>query len=213
MRVQTVVQHHPSRAHLLPSLLAALPAGTQIVTDPEPANRSPWATYLQCLRSLEDDATHLCLIQDDAQPCRDFGRVVDLLARKHRNAPVALFVPGLGNLRRVILNACQRDERYAELPTMTTFVPCVAMLWPREQVESILRYEAVSPSLGRADDGALGRWARATRTQILACVPSICEHPDVTPSLVGRLALSGRNPSRCAACWVGEEVSPLTLQW
>lgn len=216
MRVQTVVQHHPSRAHLLPSLLAALPAGTQIVTDPEPANRSPWATYLQCLRSLEDDATHLCLIQDDAQPCRDFAKAVALLAQNRPSDPLVLFAPGLGQQRRRILAACQAGERYADLTIPNSFIPAVCVLWPRWAVDSILRYEnehPFGPDRSKADDGALGKWAAATGARIMATVPSLVEHPDMERSLVGRLAMGGKNPARTAACWIGPDLDPLELDW
>ena len=213
MRVQTVVQHHPSRSHLLPGLLAGLPTGATIVTDPEPQKRSPWATYLACLRTLNDDATHLLIVQDDAQPCLNFAKAVDLAARKRPSDPLVLFTPGHGNLRRVILAACQQDERYAILPTLNTFIPAVAVIWPRWCVESILRFEDERPfTASNADDGALGKWAATIGARVMATVPSLVEHPDMERSLVGRLAMGGRNPARIAACFIGD-MDPLALDW
>ncbi len=212
MRIQTVVQHAgEARGHLLPRLLAALPEGATVVTDPDTDDlrRSPWRTYLACLRTLEPDATHLLVIQDDAEPCLNFGRAVDLIVRSRPNVPLVLFCPGLGQQRRAILDACRAGERYARLPTANTFVPAVAVVWPRDSVASILAYAERAPEM-TADDGHLGRWAAETGAEILATVPSLVEHPDVERSLVGRHAMSGRNPGRIAACWVGD-LDPLTL--
>ena len=213
MRIQTVVQYHESRAHLLPSLLASLPPGATVVTDPGGELPSPWRCYLRCLEALEPDADSLLIAQDDCLPCRDFTETLSRVARRYPSDPVALFVPGIGTLSRRVLDACAANKRYVELPSQNTFVPLVAVLWPRDTVEALLEYQAERPFLKPADDGNIGKWAEATKTRFLATVPSLVEHPDRERSLVGRLAMGGRNPGRVAACWVGEEMSPLELEW
>ena len=211
--IQYAIQHHPSRAHLLPALLAALP-DAQVIQDPgaHESRRSPWRAYQACLHALEADADSLCILQDDSEPCLDFGETLGLVVARHPTVPVALFVPGVGMHRRKILDACARDSRYAELPYRNTFVPAVAVVWPRACVESILAWAATHPSDRTADDGVLGAWAEASGTRVLATVPSLVEHPDRERSLVGKTALQGRNPARCAACYIGD-MSPLELDW
>lgn len=215
MQIQTVVQHHPARDHLLPALLAALPAGATVVSDPDPGSprRSPWRTYLACLQTLEPAADSLLIVQDDVEPCRDFAKAVALVARSCRNAPTVLFCPGVGLLNRAILNGCAAGERYIQLPAHS-FVPCVAVLWPASTVASILEWagRAGLPPEMTADDGILGRWMQATRTEILATVPSLVEHPDRERSLIGRHSMGGKNPARIAACWLGD-MSALELDW
>ena len=213
MRIQTVVQHHQSRAHLLPGLLTSLPPGATVIPDPGGEKPNPWRAYLACLRALELDADSLCVIQDDAIVCRDFPAVLDLVAARHPDVPLVLFVPGVGLHRRRILDACAEGKRFVQMSTANTFLPCVAILWPRECVEAILAYEAATPFSKPADDGCLGRWCEVTRTKVLATVPSLVEHPDRERSLVGKLAMGGRNPSRIAACWTGSDWSPLELEW
>lgn len=217
MRIQTVVQHDPRRDHLLEALLRSLPAGARAITDPgaSDARRSPWRGYLACLEALDGDATHLLVVQDDAQACRDFHAALELVVGRHPGVPLVLFTPGIGNHGRRILDACADDKRFVQLDVRNSFVPCVAVAWPRECVESILAFTAERPfAEGRtADDGNLGVWAQATATTVLATVPSLVEHPDVERSLVGKLAMGGRNPARCAACWTGPDWSPLHLDW
>jgi hypothetical protein len=95
------------------------------------------------------------------------------------------------------------------------WLPTVAVIWPRCCVEAILAYSERHPFPDRqvADDGNLGIWARAEGVTVLATMPSLVEHRDDTPSLMGKHHMSGANPSRIATCWMGEELSPLTLQW
>lgn len=213
LRLQTVVQHHPARAHLLPRLLASLPEGAQIVTDPDPGNpqRNPWRTYLACLHAVEPDATHLLIVQDDLEACRDLAAALDRIVPRHPSEVLVLFVAGVGLHRRKLLAGCANDQRYVELTMQNTFLPACANIYPRDAVASILDFEAQNPSTRTADDGNLGVWAEATGTRIIATMPSLFEHPDHERSLVGKLALSGRNPARIAQCWWGPEGSPLEL--
>jgi hypothetical protein len=47
----------------------------------------------------------------------------------------------------------------------------------------------------------------------VATVPSLVDHPDTTPSLLGKRARGGVDRSRVASCWVGTECDPLTIDW
>jgi hypothetical protein len=216
LRCQTVVQHDPRRAHLLAPLLAALGLDTQIVEDPGAADarRSPWRCYRACLDALDPDTSHLLVVQDDAVVCRDFPAVLDLVIAAHPGDPVALFVPGVGSNARSVLAACQNGQRWCELDPLT-WVPAVAIVWPRQHIGSLLDFydERNYPATRTADDGIIGDWAKDTGTRVVACVPSLVDHPDTVRSLVGTAHFHGLNPARCAACWIGEDLSPLTLQW
>lgn len=217
MRIQTVVQHDPRRAHLLPPLLAALPDAAQVVEDPGASDpwRSPWRAYLACLAALEPDASHLLVVQDDCETCPDFPAALELVVNRHPTVPIALFTPGIGSHARRILGACAEGKRYVQLDAVNSFVPCVAVAWPRECVASIVDFEERKPAprSRTADDGNLAVWAKAEGVTVLATVPSLVEHPDIEKSLVGKLAMGGRNPARVAACWTGPDFSPLELQW
>lgn len=216
IRLQICVQHDPRRAGLLPPLLAELGPRAKVIVDPgaDEPTRSPWRCYAACLRSLQPNATHLAVIQDDAQVCRDFVAALPILIAAHPATPICLFVPGVGNNARKILDACYRESRWAELDP-NEFTPVVGMIWPRDHVASILEWteQKKLPPSRRADDSVIGEWARTTRTRVLACVPSLIEHPDQVVSLVGTAHWGGASPTRVACCWLGEELSPLSLAW
>lgn len=213
--IQVVVQYHPARAHLLASLLTALPAETLVVTDPgagvERANS--WRAYRTCLEAIAPAATHLCVIQDDAQVCRDFGAALPLLVARRPDELLCLFTPGVGGFRKRILSACAAERRWTELDPHVAFVPLVAAIWPRPLVERVLAFADRFGPRDVSDDGNVWTWAKAETVRPVACVPSLVEHPDREPSLMGKPALAGRHPGRVACCWIGETLSPLALDW
>ncbi len=212
--LQTVIQHHPSRAHLLPALLAALP-GAQVIADPDPGNRrrSAWRSYQACLEALEPDASHLLIVQDDAIVCRDFAAALPLLIAARPDDLLCLFAPGAGSHRKRVLQACAAGERWAELDPRQPFIPLVAAVWPRALAERFLAYGPAFRPTDTSDDGNAWRWAKAEGVRTFACVPSLVEHPDREVSAVGKASFGGRNPARVAACWLGPEASALDLAW
>ena len=209
------MQHDPRRADLLPPLLAAL-GPAQVVADPGASDpqRSPWRCYRACLQALEPDATHLVIVQDDAQPCLDVPAALELVIAARPDDVIALFVPGIGEHARRVLEACYHGKHWCHL-FEHLFCPAVAMVYPRERVREILAFVAAKnyPASLTADDAILGYWMRETHTRVLGCVPSLVEHPDTVPSLVGTHHMSGVNPARVAACWTGPDFSPLELDW
>lgn len=209
-----VVQSHPSRGDLLPRLLVYLP-GAQVVFDPEPdAKPNPWRTYLACLASLDPDAFHLLVIQDDAIVCLDFLATVEKVIEARPDSPICLFIPGVGLLRQAMLDACYRGKQWAEIPR-PAFVPVVAVVWPRADAEALLAYTEAKPfARGRtSDDANVAEWMRVTRRTFWMTVPSLVDHPDDVPSLMNQPWMNGRNPARTACCWAGREWSPINLDW
>lgn len=210
------VQHHPSRAHLLPGLLERLDQHAEIVSDPNPEDRlpSPWRTYRECLFQPPGDATHLLVLQDDAIPCRN---LVAACAEIAREDPVCLFLGGAPvRTARDARRALEKGERFVPVHPVE-WVPLVAVLWPVEVAEGFLDWTAENRLPGdpnpRSDDAVAGRWARRTKTPIWATVPSLVQHPDMEPSLIGKKARGGRSAWRVAFSWIGEEADPLHIAW
>lgn len=216
IRLQICVQHDPRRADLLPPLLAELGSRAKVIVDPgaDEPTRSPWRCYAACLRALQPNVTHLLVIQDDAEVCRDFLPSVREIIAAKSDSPVSLFVSGFGLNGRRILEACYRESRWAQLEP-NEFVPVVATVWPRDHVQRILEFVERKryPASRRADDGILGDYCREERVPVWAPVPGLVEHRDDIPSLVGTAHFAGKNPQRVAACWVGTEMSPLDFDW
>lgn len=191
------VQHHPSRAHLLPGLLDRLaPIPCEIVahqSDPP----SPWAGYRLCLDS-PPDCSHLLIVQDDALPVPGFTEALPAIAR---DVPVCLFLSRLPrDTRPKVEQAMRMNRRYLQL-SLRSFLPVIAVLWPLpkliefEEWSRDVRLPGAHPP--RSDDAVGGRWKLETRQLVLATVPSIVEHADEEPSVIRDL--SPKAPRRKAA--------------
>jgi FAD/FMN-containing dehydrogenase len=71
------IQHHPSRADLLPRLLEAVPEAF-VCSDPEPETKLNWPVGRLAWGSFSKDATHHVVLEDDAIPCAHFREAVEL---------------------------------------------------------------------------------------------------------------------------------------
>jgi NAD-dependent oxidoreductase involved in siderophore biosynthesis len=95
------------------------------------------------------------------------------------------------------------NVRYITL-NWRSFLPVVAVLWPRAKAEEFKEWADEHPTLPgqrepRSDDAMGGRWKMLTRQTVKATVPSLVEHPDQVPSLIGRRAMWGKDRGRVAA--------------
>lgn len=199
------VQHHPARAHLLDALVEALD-GCEVVVDPDPDSpyRSPYRTYMEALRRTPVDATHRLIVQDDAVPCAGFtGRMLAAVEEKP-DVLVALFTPGAPSHRTPVVRALAAGERWALL--RPTWVPTVALVWPAALIPRFVAWadDRYAGSVREGDDGPVGKWAARNHLRAWATVPSLIEHPDVEPSLIGRKHRAGANRARVAASFVGD---------
>lgn len=193
------VQAHPSRVHLREALFERLsPLPTEVLEhSSEPPN--PWEGYRRCLTDLPD-CSHVLIIQDDALPCLNFVPALEQIAEKI-NHPVCLFVGAVpastaAQSRRAMI----RGQRYIPLQR-TTFVPLVAVLWPRHSAQNFLLWaNSQSRAITRADDGNAARWMIRTKQQVFVSVPSLVEHNDCIESVKGgRPATWGKDRGRVAA--------------
>lgn len=164
---------------------------------------SPWAGYLRCMEK-PPRCSHLLIVQDDARPVPGFAPAVKSIAKAQPETPVCLF---LGRLPRDASAKAERAQktnvRYIEL-SRRSFLPVVAVLWPRHKLVEFHEWALKNPYLfgrvdTRSDDAMAGRWKLVTRQRVLCAVPSIVEHPDDSPSTVGRTQQWGKARARSAA--------------
>jgi hypothetical protein len=211
------IQTHPERADLAAALNAALPSA-ELVVDPDPDNpmRSPWRTFRHALETTPADATHRMVIQEDAQPCRDFEQVARRAVAARPDRVLVFFVGGLPREHSMAVHrACQLDQSWAELQHMRYWCPIVCTVWPVPMIQPFLEWvdQQGWPLSFRADDEIAGRWLRHTGQHALATVPSLVEHPDLVPSMIGKRARGGRDTSRVAACFIHPDCDPLSIDW
>jgi hypothetical protein len=198
------VQHHPSRAELLPALRNALkPLRTEVIEhSSEPP--SPWGGYRRCLSDIPDAYKHLLIIQDDTKPSLKFAKALRQIARANPDVPVCLFLASIPRDASLAAQKAMRENRrYIEL-SWRSFLPIVAVLWPRDKAREFLQWTEDNKALPgvrgepRSDDAVGGRWKMVTRQTIRACVPSIVEHPDEVESTIGKKPSWGTSRNRTA---------------
>lgn len=199
IRLAVIVQHHPARAHLLPTLLPLL-GECDVITDPEPdGKRAPIRTYLACLRAMPPWASHSLIVQDDVRPCTWFRGHAVAAIRERPESIVALFLGGAPvRSARLAQQAHRRGERWSRLHR-SDWCPTVATVWPRSVAQAFLDFAVARPPTGTGDDSVVGEFVRANDVPVWVTVPSLVQHPDVEPSLIGRRAGAGRNRMRVAA--------------
>ncbi len=202
MDIRARVQHHPSRAHLLPDLLARLaPLPTEVITHASNPP-SPWAGYKACLADLPE-CSHIAIVQDDCVPCKNFAAAVETVAAAHPDTPICLYLSRLPrDASSRAEKARKRNDRYVHL-SWRSFLPIVAVLWPRHKAVEFAEWADLNPQLPgqrepRSDDAMAGVWKMRNRETVLATVPSLVEHPDREPSIIGKRAAWGKDKGRCA---------------
>lgn len=192
------IQHHPSRAHLVGALRARL-GEAEIVRDPDPDGpRSALRTYREALRRTPKDARHRIVIQDDAWPVSEFRIAAEAAIREKPDSLIAFFVPGTGQQRQAMNRAAALGHRWALLPR-ADWAPTVALCWPRELVYDFLTWSEEKFPFCEGDDGPVGAYVRARKLEVWATVPSLVEHPNTEPSLLGKPSKGSANRGRVAA--------------
>lgn len=199
------IQAHPSRTHLHgPLVQAVAPLNVEVVVDPDPnhVRSSPLRTYRECVQP-DPDFTHLVVLQDDATVCSGFAEAVQGAIRHFPDSLLVLFLAAApaasAKLARAAIAA---GEPFAEMQK-GDWIPTVGLVWPMKDATEFSRYlKRVSPALW-ADDPIVGGWVNATRRRVIATVPSLVQHPDHEPSLIGRKAGKGKNKNRVALHFTG----------
>lgn len=206
-----IVQHHPSRTDLLPRLLPHL-RDPILVVDPGGRLSSAWRCYRLCLRADIGDASHLLVIQDDAIPCEGFAEAAEAAVAARPETAVAFF---LGGQPRTTAHqatiAMRRREPWAAWSPRDWW-PTVASCYPAAMARSLAAWVDARKPDARGDDAPCGDFFRAhPHLEALVTVPSLVQHPDDAPSLIGRKHMSGKNPGRTAK-WLAQG-DARTLTW
>lgn len=178
------VQGHPSRdQNYLRAALSPLPTEVLLHSSDPP---DPWSGYRACLSDLPE-CSHVLVVQDDALPCKNFVPALEQVAARWPSNPVCLFLGAApastaALARRATIR--KPGTRYVPLGP-TSFMPLVAVLWPRAKAQEFLRWASTSRKITRADDGNAGRWRNSTKQEVMVTVPSLVQHNDFIVSVKG----------------------------
>lgn len=208
-QIDIVIQHHPKRASILGRLKRRLP-GARVVSDPDPSGVVyPWRTYRECLASIQPEASHLLVVQDDATPCEHLLDVLPRIAARYPATMVSLYCGHYPTACAInVHRAANQGQVYAALDTRS-WTPVVALLWPRPDALRCPTVIADRPVQARADDAVVGEYVRRVGAQPVVTVPNLVNHLDDVPSLVGSRM---RSPYRTSCCWIGT-CDPRTVEW
>ena len=214
------IQQHPSRADLLPALLEGLTPLLVEVSSHSSIPPNPWEGYKKALQitATEIQFSHLVVLQDDVVVCRNFAPAIEQIAQANPDTPVVLFLARLPRrISNMALHATKKRQVYLDCQLRSNdFLPVVAILWPVEKAREFLAWTEANPhKLGhkdpRSDDAVGGRWASLTKQTIRFTLPSLVEHPDMEPSLIGRRASWGKDKGRVSLQFC--EGDPLEIDW
>lgn len=163
--------------------------------------------------------SHCLLLQDDVEVCRDLPRAVDAIAKAKPDECVTLFHSYLPNQNKIeILRALKWGGSPYVRSRYAKFWPVLCVLWPRQKISDFLLWAETArlpgmPNRVASDDAVFGEWGRQNQETLWVTCPSLVEHPDRVPSLIGRRALWGKDRGRCALQWIGKDVDPMEYDW
>lgn len=217
MKLSIAIQSHPARAELAASLQARLP-GSEVVADPDPDYGKPnaWRTYRAALEATPAWADHRLILQDDVTLCNGFLEAAEEALAARPDDFVSFYhggKPGDENHPRID-RALSLGDVFVNV-NIKRYVYAVALSWPTCCIQPILDWINAQnyPALFTADDEIIGRGLRAFDCPVLATVPSLVQHEDVVPSLMGLRTRGGRDPARVAYRWLAPPMDARSLVW
>lgn len=201
-----VIMAHPKRAAWAEELSENL--GLPIVWDQVDDRHE---TGLRCLQAgLGSDATHFCVIQDDAIACRDLLEGIEKATAFSEDRLVGLYVGNVRPHAKTVgpkVEAAQRSGR--SWISMTGPLWGVGLVIPTVHLPELVAYYRKSQEQNY--DRRIERWATAAKVECWYTIPSLVDHRsgEENPSLVpNRPSLTRR-----ARSFVGVDASPLEIDW
>ncbi|MEU7278425.1 hypothetical protein AB0A69_06480 [Streptomyces sp. NPDC045431] len=198
--ISAAVMTHPRRQAEAARLAEALGGWhTRLALDPRPDGppttlRTAWAAWA----AIRPGATHHLVLQDDVELCRDFTERVESAAREHPDTPLAFYANWDSWNGAATRAAALGGARW--VPAVPgEWVPTLALLLPRRDVEALLSATHPDHAEPEPDDVALARVLRARGRRVLISVPHLVEHTG-QPSLVG----NDRYGPRHSACFADD---------
>lgn len=138
----------------------------------------------------------MCIVQDDAQPGVGFRDAIEQIHAAYPGELVAGFhtrYPAAAG--PAMAKAAEQGSAYARLPVFGAYLPAVCLLWPPQLLALLQAWRPVKERVSAADDAMLAMFCRrvAHVESYLAAVPSLVEHPDTAPSLMGTTRKQARS--------------------
>lgn len=144
------------------------------------------------------------VIQDDALPCEHFEQAACAAIAARPDAAVAFFLGGQPAVTALATTLAMKERERWAVWSRRDWWPTVCAAYPVAMARHLADWVDTNHPSARGDDAPAGDFFRAHPTyEAWVTVPSLVQHPDDQPSLIGRVAMHGANPGRCAR-WMVE---------
>ena len=127
----------------------------------------------------------MLIIEDDGIVAKGFSEAAEAAIAARPEACIAFFVSAAAKIDRRGDDRCAKEAAAvrALVCQRALAVGCSSYPVPiAERIADLVDARAKEP---RGDDGPIGDAMRIIRPQALVSVPSLAQHPDDTPSLIG----------------------------
>lgn len=137
-------------------------------------------------------ADSLLIVQDDARPSRGWRASAEQAIDEKPDALLALFLAGSPHRSALLARkAHERGERWIQM-RHDDWTPTVALVWPRARIAEFFAWrEGWRDPIGIGDDNLMGEFTKRCLVPVWATVPSLIDHPNIEPSLIGKKAGAG----------------------
>lgn len=199
-RCSVAVMAHPSRAAAVDGLCARLDRDPTVVWDEVGIE---WHTGRRAIAAVPDDATHHLVLQDDAVIPADLVAGVEAaLDYVPPDAAMSLYLgrKGPDQARVNAIATAGQDRSWIVIPRM---LHGVAVVLPAAWCEPIA---AFAPRGIEMYDARISRWLVRHRCEVWYPNPSLVDHDESSPSLLGHDRHDG---GRVAYRFIGQDRSAL----
>lgn len=204
MNIAVNIMAVPERMDMADELLSHLSPETRVLVDEE--HRGVWYNAKRAWSTYPSDATHVAVLQEDAEVCRDFIGTLERIVAEEPTHVVTLCPFG-----KTLGRKAQQGVRWVRMYPWRTFG--VANVMPVKRAESWLRWcsKHMPDNLEgyeNSDDGRLGDYLLQTRIPLYAVLPAPVQHRH------GRSVI-GHNDRRNLRSYasIPTNVSGLSIDW
>ncbi len=177
-RISVAIMHHPRRRDLISDLVSSFGSlHPHVVEDPDPDGApSPLRTAKRAWLTVNPDATHHLVVQDDAVLCAGFDTLLHRVVEARPNAAIALYTNwNSPENSYLVRRAAALDYPWAYLSSRE-WTPTIALLLPAAHARSLAQYLAGIPDEMKDDDELVTRFCTTNRLPVLTPLPHLVDH-------------------------------------
>lgn len=212
VRLMLAVVGHQQRRTMLETLAEQLhPEVVEVDTSTDRSEAREWNVHagaIQAALNSADDATHLVLLQDDARPVPDFRAHAAAAITAQPDAIVSFYLgtDHRHQLQHLVTRATRHADQIGAAWIRSRMLHHgVAVAYPLAVLPELLTWCATR---SQPYDNRVGLFARQASIPVMYTWPSLVDHDDSAPVILGRDRPAPRRAHRVGvpASWRADEV-------